>query len=160
MRKLRENEDIVTQDIGCSNNNPSVELSYSPNQKWTQKNTNFNIQSSSMFIHTFFILLGHLMGKKSLDSLSGSEDSSNMDNIPSSEEDKLLDRYVQPSKLVQDFIRILGGLENKRQSQTQRQGQEHVLSRMGVLKTTKWEETDRHRYLKQVSNGERLVSVR
>uniref|UniRef100_A0A673XNL8 Gastrin-releasing peptide n=1 Tax=Salmo trutta TaxID=8032 RepID=A0A673XNL8_SALTR len=84
--------------------------------------------------------VGHLMGKKSLDSLSGSEDSSNMDNIPSSEEDKLLDRYVQPSKLVQDFIRTLGGLENKRQSQRQGQGQEH------------WEETDRHRYLKQVSN--------
>ncbi|XP_013994369.1 gastrin-releasing peptide [Salmo salar] len=101
--------------------------------------------------------VGHLMGKKSLDSLSGSEDSSNMDNIPSSEEDKLLDRYVQPSKLVQDFIRILGGLENKRQSQTQRQGQEHVLSRMGVLKTTKWEETDRHRYLKQLTDLIRLA---
>ncbi|XP_055720238.1 gastrin-releasing peptide [Salvelinus fontinalis] len=101
--------------------------------------------------------VGHLMGKKSLDSLSGSEDSSNRDNIPSSEEDRLLDRYVQPSKLVQGFIRTLGGLENKRQSQTQRQGQEHVLSRMGVLKTTKWEETDRHRYLKQLTDLIRLA---
>ncbi|XP_021478280.2 gastrin-releasing peptide isoform X2 [Oncorhynchus mykiss] len=101
--------------------------------------------------------VGHLMGKKSLDSLSGSEDSSNRDNIPSSEEDTLLDRYVQPSKLVQGFIRTLWGLENKRQNQTQRQGQEHVLSRMGVLKTTKWEETDRHRYLKQLTDLIRLA---
>ncbi|XP_041742847.1 gastrin-releasing peptide isoform X2 [Coregonus clupeaformis] len=105
--------------------------------------------------------VGHLMGKKSLDSLSGSEESSNRDSeyvyIPSPEEDKLLDRYVQPSKLVKGFIRALGGLENQRQTQTQRQGQEQVFSRMGVLKTTKWEETDRHRYLKQLTDLIRLA---
>ncbi|CAB1318197.1 unnamed protein product [Coregonus sp. 'balchen'] len=101
--------------------------------------------------------VGHLMGKKSLDRLSGSEESSNRDSDyryrPSTEKDKLLDRYVQPSKLVRPFIRALGGLDN----QNQRHEQGQAPSRLALPKTRQWEETDRDRYLKQLTDLIRLA---
>uniref|UniRef100_A0AAY5K5S7 Gastrin-releasing peptide n=1 Tax=Esox lucius TaxID=8010 RepID=A0AAY5K5S7_ESOLU len=95
--------------------------------------------------------VGHLMGKKSLDSLSGSEESNTRDGdyvyVQSAEEEKHLDEYVQPSKLVQAFLRALGGLEN--QTQRHRRSPFHP-------ELPKMVQKDRERYHKQVSN---LTSV-
>ncbi|KAG7477098.1 hypothetical protein MATL_G00090560 [Megalops atlanticus] len=62
--------------------------------------------------------VGHLMGKKSTDSLFGSGESDRTSHpfLPAPEGGNHLDRHLQPSKLVRNLIRVLVGLESQNQA--------------------------------------------
>ncbi|XP_078142246.1 gastrin-releasing peptide [Centroberyx gerrardi] len=90
--------------------------------------------------------VGHLMGKKSIESLPGLHDSNHDSDYPTPLErgDKVLGQYERPPKLVQDFFRALVHHKSQRQIS-------YTANRLRLLRSG-WREEDRDKYLREMSD--------
>ncbi|KAJ8402351.1 hypothetical protein AAFF_G00368400 [Aldrovandia affinis] len=94
--------------------------------------------------------VGHLMGKKSTDDLFGPVESKkiNDQSLPSPEEGRRLDGYLQPPQLVGGLMGALAGLERQNEAAPHK---EMVLDRK-----REWEMRERDRSMIEVSAQHKL----